>query len=184
MRANLKRRTGLREGRYTPRWLPACGGPADGFQAMRPTTPPPSDTTVPQRPVTHGHALRRLALHSTLASTQKLVLVAIAEHLGSKLVARPSYVELARLTGLTRRHVITTVGKLFDQGILTIGYRPGSRSNCYWASLEALAQLVPDVTCKPWSYRLPRNEPATSEPASPDGLTRAASESPVTRIDA
>jgi hypothetical protein len=92
----------------------------------------------------YGLAVTKLALHSTLTANQKLVLIAIAEHLGSKDHAWPSYATLARLTSLTRRTVITTVKALADQGILTIRYPPGQRSNCYKPELKELMSRVSD----------------------------------------
>lgn len=97
-----------------------------------------------RKPISYGLAVTKLALHSTLTAHQKLVLIAVAEHLGVKDHAWPSYATLARLTSLTRRTVISTVKALANQDILTIRYPPGQRSNCYRPEFQELMSRVSD----------------------------------------
>ncbi len=120
-----------------------------------------------RKPISYGLAVTKLALHSTLTAHQKLVLIAVAEHLGVKDHAWPSYATLARLTSLTRRTVISTVKALVRQGILTICYPPGQRSNCYKPEFQELMNRVSDeqVTAR-IRERLGELEPADGEGAS------------------
>jgi DNA-binding MarR family transcriptional regulator len=80
---------------------------------------------------------------SGLTSTEKAVLLAIAEHLGRKKVAWPSYATIAHYAGIDRRTATRTVGKLTKRNLLTV-VAPGSHSsnNRYQIDTRALARLA------------------------------------------
>jgi len=128
--------------------------------------------------IPYGLAVAKLALHSTLTAHQKLVLIAIAEHLGTNDHAWPSYATLARLTSLTRRTVIKTVKALAGAGTLAISRPPGQRSNHYAPDFHELMSRASDERVAARIIdRLGHPERPGGEGASPS--TEPGSEAPV-----
>jgi predicted transcriptional regulator len=78
-----------------------------------------------------------------LTSTEKAVLLAIAEHLGGKKVAWPSYSTIAHYAGIDRSTAYRTINKLKERGLLTVIEAGGCNgSNRYEIDTRALARLI------------------------------------------
>jgi hypothetical protein len=82
---------------------------------------------------------------SGLTSTEKTVLLAIAEHLGKKKVAWPSYSTIAHYAGTNRSTAYRTIDKLKERKLLEVIEAGGSNSsNQYEIDTRALARLITD----------------------------------------
>lgn len=81
---------------------------------------------------------------AVLPATEKLVLLALADHANDDGYCFPSYSSLARRCSLSDRQVRRTVAKLADRGILRIGhsYRDdgGQSSNAYSIVVDSLTE--------------------------------------------
>jgi DNA-binding MarR family transcriptional regulator len=80
---------------------------------------------------------------SGLTSTEKAVLLAIAEHLGDKKLAWPSYSTIAHYAGIDRSTAYRTIAKLKERKLLrVIEAGGGDSSNRYEIDTRALARLI------------------------------------------
>src|SRR5262249_34795301 len=80
---------------------------------------------------------------SGLSSTEKAVLLAIAEHLGRKRVAWPSYSTIAHYAGIDRSTAYRTIDKLKERKLLEVIEAGGCKSsNQYEIDTRALARLI------------------------------------------
>jgi hypothetical protein len=86
------------------------------------------------------HERARLIFRSAVASTERLVLLAVADHLGSSGECWPSLPRLASMTGLNERTIRRSLSNLRESGCLTVTRQPG-RANRYSVSWDALSTL-------------------------------------------
>ena len=78
-----------------------------------------------------------------LSANERLVLLAISDHLGDKRSAWPSADRLAKMTGLARRTVLRTIKALDDSGRIAV-VRSTGRANRYrmdWARINPFHDL-------------------------------------------
>jgi hypothetical protein len=72
----------------------------------------------------------RLIFGAELGSREKLVLLAISDHLGSNATAWPSHARLARRCGMTRRTIVKSMRWLEAHEVLTVQRVAGQSSRC------------------------------------------------------
>src|SRR5262245_20671656 len=93
-------------------------------------------------PVPYGRALHKLAVHAKLDIFQAAILHALADRLGGKDHAWPSYALLARESHQSRRKAIMAVKTLQGLGILIVD--DSGASNCYTIDFDVLLRHVKD----------------------------------------
>ena len=119
----------------------------------------------------------RLIFGAELAGREKLILLAISDHLGSNASAWPSVPRLAKRCGLARATVLRSLKLMEKQGSITVTRIVGS-SNRYQISIEWLtanqSQCDTSINVTPVSERHPPSLTVTPPPVSerhPPSLT-------------
>ena len=111
----------------------------------------------------------RLIFGAELGGREKLVLLAISDHLGSNASAWPSVPRLVKRCGLARATILRSLKLMENQGAITVTRIVGS-SNRYQISIEWLtanqSQCDTSLTVTPVSERHPPSITVTPPPVS------------------
>ena len=106
----------------------------------------------------------RAILNSVLPSMQRLILIAICDHMGTNDTAFPGLPTVARLAGMSERRTKGHIKAMSDAGILVRRHRPGPQPPIYTVRWEA---LTGDETSPGTKRHQGRSVPPTRDGASP-----------------
>ena len=99
----------------------------------------------------------RLIFGAELGGREKLVLLAISDHLGSNASAWPSVPRLVKRCGLARNTVMRGIKELERRGAITVN-RPTGGSNRYLISFEWLTANQSQAGTSPTEVPVPQRD--------------------------
>ena len=105
----------------------------------------------------------RLIFGAELGSREKLVLLAISDHLGSNATAWPSHGRLARRCGMNRRTIVRAMEWLETHEVLTVQRVAGQSSRCSINIDWLKAHQCQDVTCDTDTHVTQSHTPCDTE---------------------